>query len=177
MAGKGTSGRDAGGVEQRMDAREAVWRGVQRCIDSVSGIKAMLLDGDTAGIVGLILSQTKALKMQVFAMDRLDNPERKPVGYIKAVCIIRPSQENMRVLKRELEKPNYEEYHLFFTNALPEHMLKDLAMADYNQVCASQFTAKRAQIRWCRACTPRATRRCIALKTCIAEESQKEERA
>ena len=174
MAGKGASGRDAGGIEQRMDAREAVWRGVQRCIDSVSGIKAMLLDGDTAGIVGLILSQTKALKMQVFAMDRLDNPERKPIGYIKAVCIVRPSQENMRVLKRELEKPNYEEYHLFFTNALPEHMLKDLAMADYNQVCGSPCTVKCAQIRWCRACKPRATRRCIPLNTRSAENTEKE---
>lgn len=134
MSRWGASGGAAASSEQRLDVRDAVWKGVQRCIEAVSGIKALLLDTETAGVVGLVLSQTKALKMQVFSMDRLDNKERRPVGYIKAVCIIRPTQENIRVLKRELESPNYDEYHVFFTNTLPDHMLKDLAQADFKQV-------------------------------------------
>ena len=134
MSGKGSA---AGGTGDpiRMDLTDAVWRNVaKKCIESVDGIKALLLDDDTAPIVGLVLSHTQALKVQVFAIDKLDNPTRKPMGYIKAVCIIRPSQANMKVLRRELERPNFQEYHLFFTNTLPDHMLKELAQADLEQV-------------------------------------------
>lgn len=105
-----------------------------KCMETVSGIKSLLLDDETAASVGLVVSHTKALHYQVYAIDRLDNSMRKPVGHIKALCIIRPTQENVKVLQRELSEPRFEEYHIFFTNTLPDHLLKDLALSDVGQV-------------------------------------------
>jgi vacuolar protein sorting-associated protein 45 len=129
VAGKGNA------VNTGMDVHEAARLYVtKKCIDSVAGIKALLLDEETSAYVGLVISHTKALNLHVYVIDKLDNPMRKPMGRINAVCIIRPTQENIRVFRKELAQPRFEEYHIFFTNTLPDHLLKDLAQADVAQV-------------------------------------------
>jgi vacuolar protein sorting-associated protein 45 len=131
VSGKVSATNSSAGMDVHEAARLYV---TQKCIDSVAGIKALLLDDDTSACVGLVISHTKALNLQVYIIDKLDNPIRKPVGRINAVCIIRPTPENIRVLRKELSQPRFEEYHLFFTNTLPDHLLKDLAQADVAQV-------------------------------------------
>lgn len=110
---------------------------VKKAIDGVPGMKALLLDDVTSKIVSLVCSQSEALSMQVYAVDKLDNPLRKPIGGFRGVCFIRSTPETIRVLCRELSDPKFESYHLFFTNSLPDHLLKDIAQADKKQVrCA-----------------------------------------
>eukprot|EP00961_Rhodomonas_salina_P021641 290794-Rhodomonas_salina.1 len=136
MRGGGTA--PGGGGSNEMDIWEAARSCVvKKAIDGVPGMKALLLDDVTSKIVSLVCSQSEALSMQVYAVDKLDNPLRKPIGGFRGVCFIRSTPETIRVLCRELSDPKFESYHLFFTNSLPDHLLKDIAQADKKQVrCA-----------------------------------------
>ena len=129
----------AGGVKQAgagaMNVFEvAQWYVQTKILGSIQGMKALLLDEHTATTVGLVCSQSRALELQVYCVDRLTNPTRRPMGGFRAVCLLRPTGESIRALRDELEHPSFDEYHLFFTSTLPDHLLKDLAQADKRQV-------------------------------------------
>lgn len=47
-------------------------------------------------------------------------PRDDSVAHVKAVCLLRPTPENMRALKQHLAEPRFLEYHLFFTNMVPQ---------------------------------------------------------
>lgn len=47
-------------------------------------------------------------------------PCDKSVAHVKAVCLLRPTPENLRALKQHLAEPRFLEYHLFFTNMVPQ---------------------------------------------------------
>lgn len=36
--------------------------------------------------------------------------------HLKAVYFIRPTKDNIQLLKQEIANPHFKEYHLFFTN-------------------------------------------------------------
>ena len=112
----------------------AKWYVVTKAIGSVPGMKVMLLDPCTSATVGLVCSQSQALESQVYHVDKLDNPRRKKLGGFRAVVIVRPSSENLRVLRQELADPKFDEYHLFFTNTVHDHHLQDIARSDFSQV-------------------------------------------
>ena len=47
-------------------------------------------------------------------------PRDDSVAHVKAVCLLRPTPENIRALKQHLAEPRFLEYHLFFTNMVPQ---------------------------------------------------------
>ena len=72
--------------------------------------------------------------MQVYHVDKLQNPSRKSLGGFRGVVIVGPTSENMRLLRQELAEAKLDEYHLFFTNTIHDHHVQDLARSDLSQV-------------------------------------------
>ena len=56
------------------------------------------------------------------------------MGHMAAVCLIRPTPENIRTLVGHLREPRFREYHVFFTNTVTQDLLRKLADADSHQV-------------------------------------------
>eukprot|EP00271_Cylindrocystis_brebissonii_P008049 TRINITY_DN2207_c0_g2_i1.p1 TRINITY_DN2207_c0_g2~~TRINITY_DN2207_c0_g2_i1.p1 ORF type:complete len:613 (+),score=136.96 TRINITY_DN2207_c0_g2_i1:493-2331(+) len=119
---------------------------VTRMLNEVPGMKALLLDKDTVGIVSLVLSQSDILHKEVFLVERIDGPVagapsgarlssvpeevEEPMTHLKAICFVRPVADNIAHLERLLKKPRFGEYHLFFSNTLSSPALHTLAQAD-----------------------------------------------
>jgi vacuolar protein sorting-associated protein 45 len=101
---------------------------------NVQGMKVLLLDKETTGIVSMVYTQSQILQKEVFLFEKLDAPNREVMGHLKAVCFLRPTVENIHLLITELREPKYGEYHLFFTNTLKNVSLEDLAQADEHEV-------------------------------------------
>lgn len=54
----------------------------------------------------------------------------EPMMHLKAACLIRPTEENINLLSKELRDPKYNEYYIFFTNVVPADYLRTIAEAD-----------------------------------------------
>ena len=118
-----------------MDVWEAVRQYVYtKAVEDVPGVKCLLLDDSTSRTVSLVCSHSQILGSQVYSVERIDSATRKKMGKVRAVCILRPTSSNIKYLTQELNNPKYDDYNIFFTNTLPEHLLKDLAQADVSQV-------------------------------------------
>ncbi|CAM9552828.1 unnamed protein product, partial [Heterosigma akashiwo] len=102
----------------------------------IGGMKVLLLDELTTQVVSTVYSQTQVLEKEVYLVDRLDGggkggvkkDERLP--HLKAAVFCRPTRENLDLLRQELARPRYLEYHLFFSNVVPQDLLQQLAEAD-----------------------------------------------
>mmetsp|Transcript_44610 Transcript_44610/g.104881 ORF Transcript_44610/g.104881 Transcript_44610/m.104881 type:complete len:530 (+) Transcript_44610:1-1590(+) len=97
-------------------------------------MKALLLDRETTGIVSVAYSQSSILQKEVFLVERLDTPNRAKLLHLRAIVFLRPTIENLRALKDELRSPKFGEYHLFFSNVIPDKFLRELGEADQFEV-------------------------------------------
>lgn len=62
------------------------------------GIKCLILDSETTPIISLVLSQSKILKKDVYLIERLEQPSEGKMAHLKALYLIRPTEENMRAV-------------------------------------------------------------------------------
>ncbi|CEM25368.1 unnamed protein product [Vitrella brassicaformis CCMP3155] len=99
-------------------------------IERVGGMKVLLLDGETTGIVSMVFSQSQILEREVFLVERLDAENKEKMRHLNAVCFFRPTADNFLRLAKELKAPSYAEYHLFFSNVAPHSQLERLARCD-----------------------------------------------
>eukprot|EP01107_Rhizomastix_libera_P005629 TRINITY_DN1926_c0_g1_i1.p1 TRINITY_DN1926_c0_g1~~TRINITY_DN1926_c0_g1_i1.p1 ORF type:complete len:580 (+),score=177.47 TRINITY_DN1926_c0_g1_i1:45-1784(+) len=112
-----------------MDVIGSIRDYVLRCVSAAQGMKALIMDEDTAGMVSMVVSQSSLLQREVFLFERIDQ-RREQMLHLKAVVILRPSRQNISLLVEELKEPKYAEYHLVFTNVLSNSHLEELARAD-----------------------------------------------
>jgi len=118
---------------------------VDRIINDISirGMKVLILDDTTTQIVSMVLSQTEVLEHEIYLVERLDRIKSKfdnnnfeeekkevPMQHMKAVVFVRPTEENLNILKQELRQPIFNEYHFFFSNIVKQEFLSALAEAD-----------------------------------------------
>lgn len=101
--------------------------------EAIQGMKALLLDEETKGIVALARTQSEILAQQVFLVETIRATHERMM-HLKAVVFVRPTRENVQVLARELADPKYGEYHIFFSNIVPQDLLQTLAEADSHEV-------------------------------------------
>jgi len=101
---------------------------------SAAGMKVLLMDKETAGIVSLVVNQSTALQKEVYLFERIDNPKREALLHLRCIAFLRPTEENFRLLAAELADPKYREYNLFFSNTTKKSQLEDLAQADEHRV-------------------------------------------
>ena len=106
---------------------------MEKMMASLPGMKVLLLDNATTSIVSVVQSQTDMLRHEVLLVDRLD-ARREPMRHMKAMVFVRPTAENIMNLRKELENPSYGEYHIYFSNAVRQSFLEELAEADEFEV-------------------------------------------
>lgn len=119
-----------------MDVRGAVADYVARMVKAVHGVKALVLDDETARIIGVVCSQSELFRQDVFLTERLGTEHAIPVSHLSAIVFIRPTAENVRALQIELQSPSFGSYHIFFSNITRHTYIEDLANADeMHSVC------------------------------------------
>ncbi|XP_062516696.1 vacuolar protein sorting-associated protein 45-like [Corticium candelabrum] len=113
----------------------AVKQYVGRLIDdSGAGMKVLLMDKDSITIVSMVYAQSEILQKEVYLFERIDGGGRETMKHLKAVCFLRPTQENISLLCEELRAPKYGFYYLYFTNFIRQSDVKKLADADEQEV-------------------------------------------
>ena len=124
-----------------MSVIKAVHDYVHSVLTRVSGMKIILVDTETVGIVSMVLSQSQILEQEVFLVEVIDKASgnESPDGghnmkHLKAVALLRPSAINFIALTKELKAPRFSEYHLFFTNVVPHNRLEQLAGCDESEL-------------------------------------------
>eukprot|EP00759_Apiculatamorpha_spiralis_P002156 PhF_6_TR10803/c0_g1_i1/m.17391/K12479/VPS45; vacuolar protein sorting-associated protein 45 len=106
----------------------------QMCSDVV-GLKVLLLDDETSGIVSMVYTQSEIIAKEVYLVEGISKfDDRQEMPHLKCVVFLRPTEENITLLCRELRRPNYGEYHLYFTNIISRDHLQRLAESDEREV-------------------------------------------
>mmetsp|Transcript_58718 Transcript_58718/g.156972 ORF Transcript_58718/g.156972 Transcript_58718/m.156972 type:complete len:562 (-) Transcript_58718:10-1695(-) len=112
----------------------AIQQYVRAMVERVSGMKVLLVDEETTGIVSLVFSHSQILEHEVFLVERIDSKEKERMRHLHALCFLRPTNKNFVELSKELKNPHFGEYHLFFTNVIPQGRLEQLAACDEFEV-------------------------------------------
>jgi len=107
---------------------------VQAMVDRIAGMKVLILDAETVGIISMVMSQSDILEREVFLVERIEQERSERLGNVNAVCLLRPTNQNFLLLTKELKAPRYKEYHIFFTNVVQHARLEQLASCDECEV-------------------------------------------
>uniref|UniRef100_A0A8C3CQB6 Vacuolar protein sorting-associated protein 45 n=1 Tax=Cairina moschata TaxID=8855 RepID=A0A8C3CQB6_CAIMO len=121
----------------KMNAVLAVKQYVAKMIeDSGPGMKVLLMDRETTGVVSMVYTQSEILQKEVYLFERIDSFNREPMKHLKAICFLRPTKENVEYLIQELRRPKYSIYFIYFSNVISKSDIKSLAEADEQEVVA-----------------------------------------
>ena len=65
-------------------------------------------------VVSVAYSQSELLQKEVFLVELVDtiSMSRESMYHLKAVCFLRPTSENIQLLRRQLANSRFGEYHL-----------------------------------------------------------------
>jgi len=111
---------------------------IQAMVDRITGMKVLILDSETIGIISMVFSQSDILRHEVFLTECIDADsffaQEEKMRHMNAVCLLRPTNKNFLQLSKELKAPKYNEYHIFFTNVVPHMRLEQLACCDEHEV-------------------------------------------
>ena len=86
--------------------------------------QVMVMDTETTSSVSLSMPQSAIMKKEVFLFEYIgchsntaaSAKSGSNLGFLKCIVIVRPSQENIRLLARELQRPRFGHYWLYLTN-------------------------------------------------------------
>ncbi|RDX90432.1 Vacuolar protein sorting-associated protein 45-like protein [Mucuna pruriens] len=109
---------------------------INRILQDISGMKVLILDSQTVGIVSVVYSQSELLQKEVFLVELVDSISKsnESMSHLKAIYFLRPTSENIQFLRRQLANPRFGEYHLFFSNILKDTQIHILADSDEQEV-------------------------------------------
>lgn len=99
-----------------------------------AGMKVLLVDQDTTPILSIALTQSTLLAHEVYLTDRIDNAQRQRMRHLKAIVLLRPTDQSIAALCSELAWPKYASYHVYFTNVLSKSHIERIAEADEHDV-------------------------------------------
>lgn len=117
-------------AELAMDMRRATRHYVSSVVSGIEGMKVLLMDKETIGMISMTYNQSELLEKDVFLFKLLEDSSRETLMHLKAVVFVRPTAENLELLQRELRAPKYSEYYLYFSNIVTTGQIQDLARAD-----------------------------------------------
>jgi vacuolar protein sorting-associated protein 45 len=136
-----------------MDAIKTTQTYIERIISSekTRGMKVLLLDAFTTQIISCTTSQSTILAKEVYLVSRLDSNAHNPnlespssntnqninnqkTGHMKAICFLRPTEINAGLLVKELTRPRFAEYHIFFSGILTSGLLRLIAESDEHEL-------------------------------------------
>jgi vacuolar protein sorting-associated protein 45 len=119
----------------RMDTINAVRYYIDKIVadPSIGGMKALILDPITTQAISMVYSQTQILEKEVYLVELLGK-KHEQMNHLKAAIFIQPTEANVTLLIKELKEPRFSEYHIFFSNIVPEELLNRLARGDEHEV-------------------------------------------
>mmetsp|Transcript_25106 Transcript_25106/g.30915 ORF Transcript_25106/g.30915 Transcript_25106/m.30915 type:complete len:591 (-) Transcript_25106:38-1810(-) len=144
-----------------MDAIAATKSYVERIVTGngrCRGMKVLILDAFTTQIVSCVYSQSEILSKEIYLVSRLDDCTHNPnlesitsssgnskaehdlnltdkkTSHLKAVIFLRPTEINIGLLVKELTRPRFAEYHLFFSGILSSGLLRLIAESDEHEL-------------------------------------------
>lgn len=117
-----------------MSAIGAIRHYIHKMVSGVRGVKVLLLDETTKKIVSLVFGQSEIMQHEVFLVDVLSNEDRDTLMDMSCIVFVRPTRGNVELIKAELARPRYREYHLFFSNILQNDSLDRIASCDRREL-------------------------------------------
>ncbi|XP_049850577.1 vacuolar protein sorting-associated protein 45-like [Schistocerca gregaria] len=117
-------------VRVRLDVINAIRQYCMEATDIARGMKVLLLDHETTPIVSLVFGQLEILQKEVYLFEKISTQNRESMPYLQAVCLFRPTEENLEHIRQELRNPKYGSYYIIFTNSVKESYLRKIAEAD-----------------------------------------------
>ena len=116
-----------------MNLVESVRLYIRRITKDVPGMKALLLDKETTAIISSIYTVSELLAEEIYLVDLIEN-KREKIGKLKAIVFVRPDVASIEFIKSELRDPPFEEYYIYFSNAVQPAVIDSLAAADMHEV-------------------------------------------
>ena len=119
-----------GRQEETIDLVKIIQSYMDGILEEVTGLKALIMDSDTLGIVSLVMSKTHTIREEVFLMEHISNIGKEPLTHLKGIYLLRPTMENKERLMEHLEEGIFSEFYIYFTNLIPEALIQELASVD-----------------------------------------------
>lgn len=114
---------------------------IRSCIDDVikaagSGMKAMVLDDFTTGVVGAAFNRSEMFLREIYLFEYIDSifESSERLNTLKCIVLLRPTKSNIDLLCRELTHPHYRTYYIYFSGKIGSQLTKKLAEADEREV-------------------------------------------
>ena len=79
----------------------------QNIFGEIPGMKGLLLDKETSGIISIAYTQSKLYKHDIYLIQKIDDSTEK-LTHLKAVYFVRPTTANMELILRELKDPRFQ---------------------------------------------------------------------
>ena len=117
-----------------MNLVESVRLYIRRITKEVTGMKCLLLDKETTQIISSIYTVSELLQEEIYLTDLIEN-KREKIAKLKAIIFVRPTAASIELIKQEFKDPPFDEYYVYFSNALPISVIDSLAAADMHEVC------------------------------------------
>ncbi|QLG73462.1 hypothetical protein HG535_0E05460 [Zygotorulaspora mrakii] len=95
-----------------------------------SRIKALLLDKDTTTTISMCATQSELLSHEIYLVDTIENENRDVMRHLRCLVYVKPTEETIQSLLRELQNPKYGDYQIFFNNSVTKSQLERLAESD-----------------------------------------------
>ncbi|CAI4061743.1 Vps45p SKDI_07G1630 [Saccharomyces kudriavzevii IFO 1802] len=93
-------------------------------------IKILLLDKNTTPTISLCATQSDLLKQEIYLVEKIENEQREVSRHLRCLVYVKPTEETLQCLLRELRNPRYGEYQIFFSNIVSKSQLERLAESD-----------------------------------------------
>ena len=102
------------------------------------GIKVLFCDSLTQNIVLKLMQPAEFLLNETYFIYNIDQfsdikteiSKMVEIAYSDCVCFLTPNKNAIAFITKELEKPHFKDYYLYFSNELTEDQVDQIARAD-----------------------------------------------
>lgn len=93
--------------------------------------RVLLVDKHTTPIISMSYTQSQLLQNDIVLVEMIENQSNLNVmKHLNCIVYIKPTQESIKNLIKELKSPHFNKYELFTNNTLNKNQLEGLAEAD-----------------------------------------------
>jgi vacuolar protein sorting-associated protein 45 len=85
---------------------------INNMIQSVKGMKGIIMDKETQVIFALETSKSLAIKEEIFLFENIEKIDESQKYNINAIFFIRPTEANINLMSKILQFMNFKEIHL-----------------------------------------------------------------
>lgn len=110
---------------------------IRACIDDIirsigSGMKSLLLDDFTTGVISASYSRSDMLLREFYMFESINTifESSERLNHMKCIVIIRPTKDNVQRICKELNRPHYKTYYIYFTSRVGSTLVKRIGEAD-----------------------------------------------